>query len=105
LPYILSDCSLFFCLTTPTTIYSTFKDIFDEPHFIKALEGDVHIVSDLPGSLQSAPRARKHFTSWSGASYYEEVKELWKNQKVVQLHFKHQTKEVLFFAAYYLMLN
>ncbi|CAD6341078.1 unnamed protein product [Miscanthus lutarioriparius] len=60
---------------------STFKDIFDEPHFIKALEGDVHIVSDLPGSLQSAPRARKHFTSWSGASYYEEVKELWKNQK------------------------
>ncbi|ONM33763.1 O-fucosyltransferase family protein [Zea mays] len=62
---------------------STFKDIFDEPHFIKALEGDVHIVSDLPGSLQSAPRARKHFTSWSGASYYEEVKELWKNQKVL----------------------
>ncbi|RLN30913.1 uncharacterized protein C2845_PM05G06910 [Panicum miliaceum] len=60
---------------------STFKDIFDQPHFIKALEGDVHIVGDLPESLQSAPRARKHFTSWSGASYYEEVKELWKNQK------------------------
>ncbi|XP_021301670.1 uncharacterized protein At1g04910 isoform X1 [Sorghum bicolor] len=64
---------------------STFKDIFDEPHFIKALEGDVHIVSDLPEGLQSAPRARKHFTSWSGASYYEEVKELWKNQKVVHI--------------------
>lgn len=42
-------------------------------------------MSDLPGSLQSAPRARKHFTSWSGASYYEEVKELWKNQKVVHI--------------------
>ncbi|KAG2623395.1 hypothetical protein PVAP13_3KG058600 [Panicum virgatum] len=64
---------------------STFKDIFDQPHFIKALEGDVHIVGDLPESLQSAPRARKHFTSWSGASYYEEVKELWKNQKVVHI--------------------
>ncbi|RLM99656.1 uncharacterized protein C2845_PM06G12510 [Panicum miliaceum] len=64
---------------------STFKDIFDQPHFIKALEGDVHVVDDLPESLQSAPRARKHFTSWSGASYYEEVKELWKNQKVVHI--------------------
>ncbi|XP_062202462.1 O-fucosyltransferase 38 isoform X2 [Phragmites australis] len=60
---------------------STFKDIFDEPHFIKALEGDVHIVSDLPQSLQSVPRARKHFTSWSSASYYEELKELWKDHK------------------------
>lgn len=64
---------------------STFKDIFDQPHFIKALEGDVHIVDDLPESLESAPRTRKHFTSWSGASYYEEVKELWKNQKVVHI--------------------
>ncbi|VAH49203.1 hypothetical protein VPH35_030057 [Triticum aestivum] len=64
---------------------STFKDIFNEPGFIKALEGDVHIVSDLPESLQSAPRARKHFTSWSGASYYEDVKELWKDHKVVHI--------------------
>nr|CAB3463290.1 unnamed protein product [Digitaria exilis] len=64
---------------------STFKDIFDQPRFIKALEGDVHIVADLPESLQSAPRARKHFTSWSSASYYEEMKELWKNQKVVHI--------------------
>ncbi|TVU51284.1 hypothetical protein EJB05_02695, partial [Eragrostis curvula] len=64
---------------------SKFKDIFDEPHFIKALEGDVHIVTDLPESLQSAPRARKHFTSWSSASYYEEVKELWKDHKVVHI--------------------
>uniref|UniRef100_A0A0E0J7L6 O-fucosyltransferase family protein n=1 Tax=Oryza nivara TaxID=4536 RepID=A0A0E0J7L6_ORYNI len=60
---------------------STFKDIFNEPRFIKALEGDVSIVNDLPQSLQSVPRARKHFTSWSGASYYEEVKQLWKDHK------------------------
>uniref|UniRef100_A0A0D9XXL4 O-fucosyltransferase family protein n=1 Tax=Leersia perrieri TaxID=77586 RepID=A0A0D9XXL4_9ORYZ len=64
---------------------STFKDVFNEPHFIKALEGDVGIVSDLPQGLQSVPRARKHFTSWSGASYYEEVKELWKDHKVVHI--------------------
>uniref|UniRef100_A0A0E0MKG3 O-fucosyltransferase family protein n=1 Tax=Oryza punctata TaxID=4537 RepID=A0A0E0MKG3_ORYPU len=64
---------------------STFKDIFNEPRFIKALEGDVSIVSDLPQSLQSVSRARKHFTSWSGASYYEEVKQLWKDHKVVHI--------------------
>ncbi|KAL5206068.1 hypothetical protein ABZP36_034277 [Zizania latifolia] len=64
---------------------STFKDIFNEPRFIKALEGDVGIASDLPQSLQSVPRARKHFTSWSGASYYEEVKQLWKDHKVVHI--------------------
>uniref|UniRef100_A0A0D3HS64 O-fucosyltransferase family protein n=1 Tax=Oryza barthii TaxID=65489 RepID=A0A0D3HS64_9ORYZ len=64
---------------------STFKDIFNEPRFIKALEGDVSIVNDLPQSLQSVPRARKHFTSWSGASYYEEVKQLWKDHKVVHI--------------------
>ncbi|CAM0949954.1 unnamed protein product [Alopecurus aequalis] len=64
---------------------STFKDIFNERGFIKALEGDVHIVSDLPVSLQSAARARKHFTSWSGSSYYEDVKELWKDHKVVHI--------------------
>lgn len=75
-PYLL-------CVTICTTVYSTFKDIFNEPRFVKALEGDVHIVSDLPESLQSAPRARKHFTSWSGASYYDEVKVLWKDHKVI----------------------
>ncbi|KAG8051275.1 hypothetical protein GUJ93_ZPchr0009g859 [Zizania palustris] len=64
---------------------STFMDIFNEPRFIKALEGDVSIVSDLPQSLQSVPRARKHFTSWSGASYYDEVKQLWKDHQVVHI--------------------
>ncbi|VAH33838.1 unnamed protein product [Triticum turgidum subsp. durum] len=71
---------------------STFKDIFNEPGFIKALEGDVHIVSDLPESLQSAPRARKHFTSWSGASYYEDVKELWKDHKKLVERLKSRGK-------------
>ncbi|GJM87826.1 hypothetical protein PR202_ga03820 [Eleusine coracana subsp. coracana] len=67
---------------------STFKDIFDDTHFIKALEGDVRIVSDLSENLLSAPRARKHFTSWASASYYEEMKELWKDNKVL-FFFQH----------------
>jgi hypothetical protein len=67
---------------------SAFKDIFDDAHFIKALEGDVRIVSDLPESLLSAPRALKHFTSWASASYYEGVKELWKENKVA-FFFQH----------------
>ena len=82
----LVDCPILFMFiwnSIRTTTCSTFNDIFNEPGFIKSLEGDVHIVSDLPESLQSAPRARKHFTSWSGASYYEDVKELWKDHKVV----------------------
>jgi hypothetical protein len=73
---------MFSVLTIYSAFYSTFKDIFNEPRFIKALEGDVSIVNDLPQSLQSVPRARKHFTSWSGANYYEEVKQLWKDHKV-----------------------
>lgn len=65
--------------------YSTFADIFDEPHFIKTLQGDVRIVRELPKELESAPRGRKHFTSWSGASYYEETARLWKDYQVVTL--------------------
>lgn len=61
---------------------STFSDIFDESHFINSQEGDVHIVRELPKELESAPRARKHFTSWSGASYYEEMSQLWKDYQV-----------------------
>ncbi|XP_073012920.1 O-fucosyltransferase 38 [Typha latifolia] len=64
---------------------STFADIFDEPHFIKALQGDVRIVKELPKELESAPRARKHFTSWSGAGYYEEMAQLWKDYKVIHV--------------------
>ncbi|RWV90390.1 hypothetical protein BHE74_00047155 [Ensete ventricosum] len=64
---------------------STFSDIFDESHFIKSLEGDVHIVHELPKELESAPRARKHFSSWSGASYYEEMSQLWKDYQVIHV--------------------
>ncbi|XP_064943185.1 O-fucosyltransferase 38-like isoform X2 [Musa acuminata AAA Group] len=64
---------------------STFSDIFDESHFINSLEGDVHIVRELPKELESAPRARKHFTSWSSASYYEEMSQLWKDYQVIHV--------------------
>ncbi|XP_064985120.1 O-fucosyltransferase 38 isoform X3 [Musa acuminata AAA Group] len=64
---------------------STFSDIFDESQFINSLEGDVHIVRELPKELESAPRARKHFTSWSGASYYEEMSQLWKDYQVIHV--------------------
>ncbi|XP_065026665.1 O-fucosyltransferase 38-like isoform X3 [Musa acuminata AAA Group] len=64
---------------------STFSDIFDESHFINSLEGDVHIVRELPKELESASRARKHFTSWSGASYYEEMSQLWKDYQVIHV--------------------
>ncbi|KAM7529062.1 hypothetical protein LguiB_032472 [Lonicera macranthoides] len=58
---------------------STFSDIFDELHFITSLKEDVRIVKELPKELQSVPRARKHFTSWSGVGYYEEMTQLWKD--------------------------
>ncbi|XP_008786553.2 O-fucosyltransferase 38 isoform X1 [Phoenix dactylifera] len=64
---------------------STFSDIFDELHFIKSLQGDVRIVKELPKELESAPRARKHFTSWSGVSYYEEMARLWKDYQVIHV--------------------
>ncbi|XP_015891097.1 O-fucosyltransferase 38 isoform X3 [Ziziphus jujuba] len=64
---------------------STFSDIFDELHFIQTLRGDVQIVKELPQELEALPRARKHFVSWSGVSYYEELTQLWKDyQKLVE---------------------
>lgn len=57
---------------------STFSNVFDELHFIKSLQEDVRIVKELPKELESVPRARKHFTLWSGLSYYEEMTQLWK---------------------------
>lgn len=65
---------------------STFSNIFDEPHFIKSLEEDVKIVKELPKELESLPRARKHFTSWAGLSYYEEMTGLWKEYQASYLH-------------------
>ncbi|KAJ0973117.1 hypothetical protein J5N97_021076 [Dioscorea zingiberensis] len=64
---------------------SAFSDIFDEKHFIKALQGDVRIVRQLPKELESLPRARKHFTSWASMRYYEEVSHLWKEHKVIHV--------------------
>ncbi|KAF3780889.1 Uncharacterized protein EJ110_NYTH38190 [Nymphaea thermarum] len=57
---------------------SSFSDIFDEEHFITTLKGDVRIVKELPKELESLPKARKHFTSWSAKSYYEDIAQLWK---------------------------
>ncbi|KAI5672461.1 hypothetical protein M9H77_12825 [Catharanthus roseus] len=64
---------------------SKFSDIFDEKHFITTLKGDVRIVKELPKELESAPRARKHFTSWSSMGYYEETTELWKEYQVIHV--------------------
>lgn len=64
---------------------STFSDIFDETHFINFLQGDVNIVRALPKELESTLRARKHFTSWSGVSYYEEMAKLWKDYQVIHV--------------------
>ncbi|KAL0908232.1 hypothetical protein M5K25_022714 [Dendrobium thyrsiflorum] len=65
---------------------STFADIFDEPYFIQSLQGDVRVVRQLPKELESAPRARKHFTSWSSASYYEDLSQrIWKDYQVIHV--------------------
>lgn len=64
---------------------SIFSDIFDEEHFIKTLERDAHIVKELPKELESLPKARKHFTTWSGVSYYEEMAHLWQEYRVINV--------------------
>ncbi|XP_006351036.1 uncharacterized protein At1g04910 [Solanum tuberosum] len=64
---------------------STFSDIFDENHFIKALRGDLMIIKELPKEIESLPRARKHFMSWSGVGYYEEMTQLWKEHQVIHV--------------------
>lgn len=65
---------------------STFSNVFDQLHFIKSLQQDVRILKELPKELESLPRARKHFTSWSGVSYYEEMMGLWKEYQASYLH-------------------
>ncbi|KAH1245834.1 O-fucosyltransferase 38 [Glycine max] len=64
---------------------SVFSDVFDELHFIKSLKGDIRIVSELPKNLEGVPRARKHFTSWSGVGYYEEMTRLWSDYQVIHV--------------------
>lgn len=64
---------------------SVFSDVFDEFHFIESLKGDIRIVQELPKNLEAAPRARKHFTSWSGVGYYEEMTRLWNDYQVIHV--------------------
>lgn len=64
---------------------SAFGDIFDELHFMRSLWQDVRIVRELPRYLESVPRARKHFGSWSGMSYYENMTHLWKEHQVIHV--------------------
>ncbi|CAJ1974699.1 unnamed protein product [Sphenostylis stenocarpa] len=64
---------------------SVFSDIFDELHFIESLKGDIRIVSELPKNLEGIPRARKHFTSWSGFGYYVDMRRLWSEYQVIHV--------------------
>ncbi|XP_024963084.1 O-fucosyltransferase 38 isoform X2 [Cynara cardunculus var. scolymus] len=64
---------------------SIFSDIFDEDHFIDSLKHDVRIIKKLPPELLSVPRARKHFTSWAGLGYYEEMTKLWADYQVIHV--------------------
>lgn len=82
-------------------MYSTFSDIFDENHFIKALRGDVRIIKELPKEIESLPRARKHFTSWSGVGYYEEMTQLWKEHQAC----KSSSHRLFFLKVDYLNLS
>lgn len=70
-------------------MYSTFSDIFDENHFIETLQGDLRIIKELPKEIESLPRARKHFTSWSGVGYYEEMTQLWKEHQACKSYSYH----------------
>lgn len=45
----------------------------------------MRIIKELPKELVTAPRARKHFTSWSGLGYYEEMTQLWRDYQVVHV--------------------
>lgn len=70
-------------LTYGSLCLSVFSDIFDEEHFIKSLKRDVKVIKKLPKEVESLPRARKHFTTWSSVGYYEEMTHLWKEYKVL----------------------
>lgn len=87
IPLALLFFFFFFLLLIITSLFllsnSTFTDIFDERHFISTLRGDVRIVKQLPKELESASRARKHFTTWSSMSYYEEMTQLWRDYQVL----------------------
>lgn len=79
------ECFRVLVLLNFLSVNSTFSDIFDELHFIETLQEDVNIVKELPPELANVPRARKHFTSWSGTNYYEEMRQLWKEYRVTDI--------------------
>ncbi|KAJ6908340.1 hypothetical protein NC651_018693 [Populus alba x Populus x berolinensis] len=64
---------ILYCSLNMSQMCTALCDIFDERHFITTLQDDVRIAKALPKELVSIPRARKHFTSWSGMGYYEEM--------------------------------
>ncbi|MCO5576105.1 hypothetical protein L7F22_029912 [Adiantum nelumboides] len=69
---------------TVTVFYNTFSDVFDEDYFMKSLENDISIVKKIPKELLLAPKAHKHFRSWSSAKYYqEEIAKLWEDYKII----------------------
>ena len=80
-------------------VRSVFSDVFDEFHFIESLKGDIRIVQELPKNLEAAPRARKHFTSWSGVGYYEEMTRLWNDYQVLKF-FRYDEQLLLVFIFY-----
>lgn len=43
------------------------------------------VVKKLPKEVESLPRARKHFSSWASVGYYEEMRHLWKEYKVIHV--------------------
>lgn len=49
-------------------------------------------MKELPKNLEAVPRARKHFTSWSGVGYYEEMKQLWKEYQVCETYCNEDSK-------------
>ena len=62
---------------------SNFSDVFDEDHFISALAYDLTVIKKLPKELVTAPRAVKHFRSWSGIDYYQnEIASMWDDYQV-----------------------
>ncbi|KAK9757635.1 hypothetical protein RND81_01G175700 [Saponaria officinalis] len=64
---------------------SNFADIFDQDHFISALANDVKVIKKLPKKFSAAPRAVKHFRSWSGLEYYQnEIASMWANYRVIR---------------------